>query len=113
MEDIILYKKQTHAINLNNSGTMNQQNLDFAKRTMLFDVIREHTDLVKTKQGYPNNDISDVEMTIDCVVMSRKKYNKYLEYLKTLNDYKLFKNSKIDQRQHQINNILKFPKLEP
>ena len=74
MEDIILYKKQTHAINLNNSGTMNQQNLDFAKRTMLFDCIREHTDLVKTKQGYPNNDISDVEMEIDCVVMSRRRY---------------------------------------
>jgi len=74
MEDIILYKKQTHAINLNNSGTMNQQNLDFAKRTMLFDVIREHTDLVKTKQGYPNNDISDVEMVIECLVMTRKRY---------------------------------------
>jgi len=89
MEDIILYKKQTHAINLNNSGTMNQQNLDFAKRTMLFDVIREHTDLVKTKQGYPNNDISDVEMEIDCVVMSRKRYNKLIKLQNALdNQYK-------------------------
>ena len=46
MEDIILYKKQTHAINLNNSGTMNQQNLDFAKRTMLFDCIREQNIMI-------------------------------------------------------------------
>lgn len=100
MEDIILYKKQTHAINLNNSGTMNQQNLDFAKRTMLFDVIREHTDLVKTKQGYPNNDISDVDMEIDCVVMSRKRYNKLVNF----ESKGLF----VDKKE-----TLNFPKLEP
>ena len=105
MEDILLYKKQTHTINLNNSGTMNQQNLDFAKRTMLFDVIREHTDLVKTKQGYPNNDISDVEMEIDCVVMSRKKYDKLIK-LENLG-------KPIEMKDHNGNNYLTFPKLEP
>jgi hypothetical protein len=103
MEDIILYKKQTHAINLNNSGTMNQQNLDFAKRTMLFDVIREYTDLVKTKQGYPNNDISDVEMEIDCVVISRKRY-KMLSEMERITTNNLVKSAK---------EYLKFPKLEP
>lgn len=97
MEDIILYKKQKHAINLNNSGTMNQQNLDFAKRTMLFDTIREHIDLVKTVQGYPYLDISDVDMEIDCVVMSRKKYDK------------LMKNHLTESNTQYI----KFPKLEP
>ena len=96
MEDIILYKKQTHAINLNNSGTMNQQNLDFAKRTMLFDTVREYTDLVKTVQGYPNNDISNVEMEIDCIVISRKRY----ELLTKSDDYSKTKE------------YLKFPKLE-
>ncbi len=107
MEDIILYKKQTHAINLNNSGTMNQQNLDFAKRTMLFDVIREHTDLVKTKQGYPNNDISDVEMEIDCVIMSRKKYDKLIKAFNILN------NLDESKQENKVNKYLKFPKLEP
>ena len=101
MEDIILYKKQTHAINLNNSGTMNQQNLDFAKRTMLFDVIREHTDLVKTKQGYPQGDISDVEMEIDCVIISRKRYEKLLNNPTVINNTTI------------IEKHLKFPKLEP
>ena len=105
MEDIILYKKQTHAINLNNSGTMNQQNLDFAKRTMLFDVIREHTDLVKTKQGYPNNDISDVEMEIDCVVMSRKRYDKLIKIESTI------KQGEVHITNNEV--FLKFPKLEP
>lgn len=92
MEDIILYKTQKHAINLNNSGTMNQSNLDFVKRTMLFDVVREHTDLVKTKQGYPNNDISDVDMTIDCVIMSRKKYEKIIEIVKSIKEPLNFNN---------------------
>ncbi len=103
MEDIILYKKQIHAINLNNSGTMNQQNLDFAKRTMLFDCIREHTDLVKTKQGYPNNDISDVEMEIDCVVISRKKYDNFIKMRR------IFTNDIVESAKE----YLKFPKLEP
>ena len=105
MEDIILYKKQTHAINLNNSGTMNQQNLDFAKRTMLFDVIREHTDLVKTKQGYPNNDISDVEMEIDCVIMSRKKYNDLIQLKQATESFR--------EKMFTKKEVLKFPKLEP
>ena len=105
MEDIILYKKQTHTINLNNSGTMNQQNLDFAKRTMLFDVIREHTDLVKTKQGYPNNDISDVEMEIDCVVMSRKRYNDLIQLKQATESFR--------EKMFTKKEVLKFPKLEP
>ena len=102
MEDIILYKKQTHAINLNNSGTMNQQNLDFAKRTMLFNTFREYTNLVKTVQGYPNNDISDVEMEIDCVVISRKRYDILLKH------YNL--SSKLEKDAVEF---LKFHKLEP
>ena len=105
MEDIILYKKQTHAINLNNSGTMNQQNLDFAKRTMLFDCIREHIDLVKTKQGYPNNDISDVDMEIDCVVMSRKKYNDLIQLKQATESFR--------EKMFTKKEVLKFPKLEP
>ena len=102
MEDIILYKKQTHTINLNNSGTMNQQNLDFAKRTMLFDVIREHTDLVKTKQGYPNNDISDVEMELDIVIIPTKVYTKILKLVEG-----------IKEERQTVDEYLKFPKLKP
>jgi len=79
MEDIILYNKKTHSLNTNN-GILNEANLKFAKQTLLFDTIREHIDLVKTKQGYPNNDISDVDMEIDCVVMSRKRYNKLVNF---------------------------------
>jgi len=101
MVDIILYKQQVHGINLNNSGTMNQSNLDFTKRTMLFDVIREHTELVETKQGYPNSDVSEVQMTIDCVVMSRKRYEMLLKNL-----------GKSKELKKETENYLKFPKLK-
>ena len=79
MEDIILYNTKTHSLNTNN-GILNEDNLKFAKQTLLFDTIREHIELVKTKQHYPQNDISDVDMTIDCVIMSRKRYNKLVNF---------------------------------
>ena len=79
MEDIILYNTKTHSLNTNN-GILNEANLKFAKQTLLFDTIREHVELVKTKQHYPQNDISDVDMEIDCVVMSRKRYNKLINF---------------------------------
>ena len=78
MEDIILYNTKTHSLNANN-GILNEDNLKFAKQTLLFDTIREHIELVKTKQHYPQNDISDVDMKIDCVVMSRKKYEDLIQ----------------------------------
>lgn len=79
MEDIILYNKKTHSLNTNN-GILNESNLKFAKQTLLFDTIREHVELVKTKQHYPNNDISDVDMEIDCVVINRKRYDKLVNF---------------------------------
>lgn len=102
MEDIILYKKQTHSLNTLN-GILNENNLEFAKRTLLMDVIREHTDLVKTKQGYPNNDISDVEMEINCVIMTRKRYDTIIEMERIV----------IDDLVKSVKEYLKFPKLEP
>jgi hypothetical protein len=106
MKDIILYKTQTYAINLNNSGTMNQSSLDFAKRTMLFDVIREHINLVKTTQHYPQGDISDVDMEIDCVIMSKKRYEKLLKAFNILN------NLDESKQDNSISKYLNLPKLE-
>jgi hypothetical protein len=101
MEDINLYKKNTHSLNTLN-GVLNEDNLQFAKRTMLFDAIREHTELVRTSQKYPNNDISDVDMEVDCVIMSRHRYNKMLKILSNLPE----------ERQDTIKKYLNFPKLE-
>lgn len=87
MEDIILYNTKTHSLNTNN-GILNEDNLKFAKQTLLFDTLREHTELVKTKQHYPHNDISDVDMTINCVVMSREKYDVLIRSKQSYEDFR-------------------------
>jgi len=73
MKDIKIYDITTHSVNTLN-GVLNQSNLEFAKRTMLFNALRPYTGIVKTKQEYPVNDISDVSMVIDIVVVDRKRY---------------------------------------
>lgn len=99
MEDIILYNTKAHSLNTNN-GILNEDNLKFAKQTLLFDTIREHVELIKTKQHYPHNDISDVEMEIDCVVMSRKRYEKLIKIEDSIN-----------RSENSIERKLMFPKL--
>jgi len=99
MEDIILYNKKTHSLNTNN-GILNEANLKFAKQTLLFDTIREHIELVKTKQHYPQNNISDVDMEIDCVVMSRKRYEKLIKIEDSIN-----------RSENSTERKLMFPKL--
>ena len=104
MEDIILYNTKTHSLNTNN-GILNEDNLKFAKQTLLFDTLREHIELVKTKQHYPHNDISDVEMEIDCVVMSKKKYNDLIQLKQATESFR--------EKMFTKKEVLKFPKLEP
>lgn len=88
-KDIKIYNQVTHSLNLNNSGTLNESNLQFAKRTVLFDALRLWSDeLVKHKQGYPQDDISDVELTVDVVILSKKRYKQLLELEKQLTGVK-------------------------
>lgn len=92
-KDIQVKDKRTHPLNLNNSGTLNEQSLQFAKKTMLFDLVREHAnELIKHTQHYPQGDISDVDLEADFVIMTYKEYKK------------LSKNKE--------SKILKFPKLK-
>tara|TARA_R110000822_G_scaffold302649_1_gene426924 strand:- start:12198 stop:12515 length:318 start_codon:yes stop_codon:yes gene_type:complete len=69
----VRYQMST-AINVNN-GVMNEQVLDKAKRAFLMETVGVwKDDLVKTSQGYPENDISDVVFDIDVVVLKRKDF---------------------------------------
>jgi len=74
MKDIKIYDITTHSVNTLN-GVLNQSNLEFAKRTMLFNALRPHINIIKTRQEYPVNDISDVSMVIDVVIVDRKRYD--------------------------------------
>jgi len=100
-KDIRVYSKKTHSLNTLN-GILNEKNLEFAKQTMLFDAMREHTSLIKTKQHYPHNDISDVEMELDIVIIPTKVYTKILKLVEG-----------IKEERQTIDEYLKFPKLKP
>ena len=84
-EIFIHHKQKTGMHTLN--GMLNQSNLEFQKRTILFDAVRNHTDLVKTKQFYPIDDISEVEFEVDIVLLSLERYKELIE---------LENNSKLD-----------------
>lgn len=101
MGDIFLYKESEHYVNTLN-GVLNQGNLEFAKRTLLFDTIRPHTEVVSAKQHYPENDLSKVELKIDMVLMDRKDYDRLKNIEKIYQD----QFNTIDKK------YLKFPKLE-
>ncbi len=100
-KDIRIYSKKTHSLNTLN-GILNEKNLEFAKQTMLFDAMREHTSLIKTKQHYPHNDISDVEMELDIVIIPTKVYTKILKLVEG-----------IKEERQTVDEYLKFPKLKP
>lgn len=90
MEDIIIYKEAEHTINTLN-GILNEDNLLFAKRTMLFDELRNHTELVKHKQYYPHNDISRIDMTLDLVIMDRQRYDNLTKFSNLFKEQKYLK----------------------
>lgn len=77
MKPIKIYDITTHSVNTLN-GVLNQANLEFAKTTFLFNALRPHTSIVKLRQEYPVNDISDVSMVIDVVILDRKRYDELI-----------------------------------
>jgi hypothetical protein len=78
MKPIKIYTIATHSINTLN-GVLNESNLEFAKRTFLFNAVRPYTEIVSSRQEYPFNDISDVSMVIDIVILDRKRYDQLIE----------------------------------
>lgn len=103
-KDIRIYGEKTHSININNSGTLNEQSLQFAKKTFLFDLLREHADeLIRHTQHYPQQDICDVDLKADFIIMNTKTYNKMLKIIENLPE----------ERVSSVEKYLNFPKLEP
>lgn len=100
-KDIRVYSKTKHSLNTLN-GILNEKNLEYAKQSMLINAIKEHTDLIKTKQHYPNNDISDVEMELDIVIIPTKQYAKILKLIEG-----------VKQERETVEEYLNFPKLKP
>jgi len=61
------------------NGVVTEDALKFAKQTLLFNTLREKFNIVKHKKDYPKNATTDVEFTLDCVVLDLNRYNKLIE----------------------------------
>jgi predicted TIM-barrel enzyme len=82
LEDALLvYSEETHAINTNN-GILNEEYLKYHKKQLLKKAISYLTEeVVKHKQSFPQNDLSDVVLTTDFVVLKRKDFDKLVKLI--------------------------------
>lgn len=63
-------------INVNN-GILNDQMLERAKRAFVMETVGVwKDDIVKTAQGYPQDDVSDVIFDIDVVILKRDDFDR-------------------------------------
>jgi hypothetical protein len=72
------------------NGVLNEENVNFAQRTVLFDALRSHKDLVKYKQGYPLDEVSHVSFRADFMILSIDRYMELLA-MSGESKYKTFK----------------------
>lgn len=77
-KDVRIFCESDHSVNENNV-TLNEDNLLFAKRTMIFNALRKHTDLVEEEEFFPEGDIKKVHLTLDVVILTSERYNRLLE----------------------------------
>ena len=85
--DIIrVYNEKNTAINVNNSGSLNEQYLNTARNMFIKETALEYLEtFVDTYREYPISDIVDVKMTLDVVVIPAEKYEKIQEFINSFN----------------------------
>ena len=74
MKDTIISYNYSHTFPTKN-GIVDETSLEFAKKTFLFDTVRNLSHIVRTQSRYPENDSTTVDMFIDVVIMDRQKYD--------------------------------------
>ena len=77
MGEVIINKRYKHVFQAKN-GIPNESNLQFAKKTLLFDSVRERIDLVKDKSEYPKEDSVTIELSLEIAIIDLKRYNELL-----------------------------------
>jgi hypothetical protein len=60
------------------NGVLNEENVSFVQRTVLFDALRSNKDLVKYKQGYPLDEMSNVSFKVEFMILSMDRYKELL-----------------------------------
>lgn len=89
MKDLRIQGENTITMPTKN-GVLDRSNVDFAKRTLLFELIRNYQDLVKMKQEYPLDEKSEVTFKTDFMILSIDRYMELLA-LSGESKYKTFK----------------------
>lgn len=51
------------------SESFDNKRLEFDKQTLLFDTFRSKTNLVKTEEKYPVNNIQEIDFNLDIIVI--------------------------------------------
>ena len=75
------FNNKTVSINTNN-GILNENFIERQKSLFLKETLEYHRDdIIKVKQDYPINDISDVTLTSEFFILPRKEYLKLKELI--------------------------------
>jgi hypothetical protein len=101
-KDIIIEKRMKFTVTTKN-GIMDEQSVSGKRINMLLTIFDEaiEKNLIKIKQQYPSNDISEVDMEASFVIITDiTRYNKLLELEAILNE---------EQEKYKF---IEFPKLE-
>lgn len=74
---ISIYKDNTIKTRVYSGGT-SESLIEMAKKTLLFDVMRNHTELVTDRRAYPVDEEQKIHLTTDFVILTREEYNNLL-----------------------------------
>lgn len=70
---IHINQKNTIETRVYSKGT-SQTVIDMAKKTLLFDALRNHTELVKETRLYPQGETQEIELRADFVILTKEEY---------------------------------------
>lgn len=70
---IHINKKNTITTRVYSRGT-SEGLIEMAKKTLLFDALREYTTLVSDHRAYPKGEMQDIELKADFVILTKDEY---------------------------------------
>jgi hypothetical protein len=66
------------------NGVVDEDRLNFAKQTLIFDTFRDKTNIVNYRSDYPGNTSTSIEFKIDVVLVDAYRYKQLLQLESTL-----------------------------
>lgn len=73
-----IHNKRNVTQRIYNDG-MNEGHLQFEMNTLLFDGIRNRFDLIDVNRGYPQDNIQEIDLSLDVVVLKYEDFQKLIK----------------------------------